>query len=66
VRWQLADGAVLQLLAWLGADAVAGLSVTRVGSPLFSTAPGVVSAGAIRELPPWFVGFSLASRPGPP
>jgi malto-oligosyltrehalose trehalohydrolase len=64
VRWWLREGAVLQLLAWLGAEPIDGLALRLVGRTLHSTAPGVVAAEEIHALPPWFVSFSLAVPAG--
>jgi 1,4-alpha-glucan branching enzyme len=60
VRWQLADGATLQLVAWLGADPVNGPAIPLVGDVLYATAP----AAQLQQLPPWFVRYSLEAARG--
>jgi malto-oligosyltrehalose trehalohydrolase len=60
VRWRLADGATLQLVAWLGAELVDGRAIALVGDVLYATAP----ATGLERLPPWFVRCSLEAPRG--
>ena len=60
VRWQLADRATLQLVAWLGAEPVDGRAIALVGDVLYATAP----AAPLQPLPPWFVRWSLEAPRG--
>ena len=60
VRWRLADGATLQLVAWLGAEPVDGRAIALVGDVLYATAP----ATGLQRLPPWFVRCSLEAPRG--
>ena len=60
VRWRLADGATLQLVAWLGAEPVAARAIALVGDVLYATAP----AAGLEQLPPWLVRCSLGAPRG--
>jgi malto-oligosyltrehalose trehalohydrolase len=60
LRWRLADGATLQLVAWLGAEPVDGRAITLVGDVLYATAP----ATGLEQLPPWFVRCSVEAPRG--
>ena len=60
VRWQLADGATLQLVACLGGEPADGRAIALVGDVLYATAP----ATRLEQLPPWFIRCSLEAPRG--
>ena len=59
-RWQLADGATLQLVACLGGEPADGRAIALVGDVLYATAP----ATRLEQLPPWFIRCSLEAPRG--
>ena len=60
VRWTLARGAVLQLVARLAASPAGPVEAETTGRCLWSTHPDIAAGRPLRGLPPWFVGWFLA------